>query len=204
MFLLRLPMMNQVLERLGVVYRWRAGMTLDLRRLQERPVLPAGYEFVPWEGARVREIAELDYQCYRDTLDARLYWQYFSSPQGCERMWREAMAGKFGRFDPERSLLLARGGELCGDLMASMRTPREGFIGNLAVAPEHRGGTGKALLLACLWKYKEAGFDRVSLAVTLDNHRAYRLYSRLGFVINGRFPLVARPAAPRKPNVLRA
>ena len=33
----------------------------------------------------------------------------------------------------------------------------------------------------------------MSLAVTLDNVRAYRLYSRLGFVINGRFPLIARP-----------
>lgn len=193
MFLLRVPMMNQVLERFGVLCRWRAGMTLDLDALGERPELPPGYEITEWDASRLAEVARLDYLAYRGSLDARLYWQYFSSPQGCEQMWREAIAGKFGRFDPERTLLLVYRGRICGDIMASVRNPREGFIGNLAVAPEHRGGTGSALLLSCLWRYRQAGFDRVSLAVTLDNRRAYRLYSRLGFKINGRFPLLTRP-----------
>lgn len=188
-----MAIVNQVLERFGVLYRWRAGMTLDLRRLPARRPLPAGYEIHPWDPARLREVAALDYRAYWQSLDSRLYWQYFSSPTGCEVMWREAIAGKFGRFDPERTLLLERGGYLCGDVMASVRGPGEGFIGNLAVAPEHRGGTGCALLLECLWRYREAGFERVSLAVTLDNQPAYRLYTSLGFVINGRFPLITRP-----------
>ncbi len=76
--------------------------------------------------------------------------------------------------------------------MASIRSPREGFIGNLAVSPQHRGGTGAALLLTCLWRYRDAGFDRVSLAVTLENQRAFQLYTRLGFVISGHFPLITR------------
>ena len=193
MFLFRLPIMNQVLERFGVLYRWRDGMTLDLRRLPERRPLPAGYQMMPWDFARLGEVADVDYRAYRSSLDAKLYWQYFSSPAGCERMWREAIAGKFGTFDTERTLLLTRGPELVGDIMASVRCPGEGFIGNLAVAPGHRGGTGSALLLETLWRYREAGFDRVSLAVTLDNRSALRLYSRLGFVISGRFPLIARP-----------
>ncbi len=193
MFLLRLPMVNRVLERCGILYRMRAGMVLDLRRLAERPVLPAGYRIGPWDPARIGEVAYTDWLAYRGTLDARLYWQYFSTPEGCETMWREAVAGKFGRFDPERTLLLYRDGRVCGDVMASLRNAREGFIGNLAVAPQYRGGTGKALLLSCLWRYREAGFDRVSLAVTLDNLPAYQLYSRLGFMVTARFPLVARP-----------
>src|SRR5205807_2916221 len=120
------------------------GMTLDLRRLDEcRPDLPAAYEIAPWDPARLREVAYVDYLAYRDSLDARLYWQYFSTPQGCERMWREAVAGKFGRFDPDRTLLLTRGGRVCGDVMASFRGSREGFIGNLAVAPQDRGGSGR-------------------------------------------------------------
>jgi ribosomal protein S18 acetylase RimI-like enzyme len=195
MFLLRVPMMNQVLEHFGVLCRWRAGMTLELDQLQERPDLPPGYALEEWDPGCLTEVARLDYLAYRGSLDARLYWQYFSSPQGCERMWREAIAGKFGKFDPQRTLLLVYQGRICGDVMASIRNPREGFIGNLAVAPEHRGGTGRALLLSCLWRYRQAGFERVSLAVTLDNQRAYRLYSRLGFTINGRFPLITRPDA---------
>ena len=195
MFFLRVPMMNQLLERFGVLCRWRAGMTLDLRRLPERAPLPDGYQLVPWSADRLPVVARVDYLSYRDSLDAKLYWQYFSTPTGCEVMWKEAIAGKFGRFDTERTLLLAKGEHICGNVMASIRSPAEGFIGNLAVEPAHRGGTGRALLLECLWRYKEAGFSRVSLAVTLDNQRAYELYSRLGFVVSGRFPLVTRPTA---------
>jgi ribosomal protein S18 acetylase RimI-like enzyme len=195
MFLLRMPIMTQVMERLGVLCRWRAGMTLDLRRLREQPILPPGYDVIPWDPSRLSEVAYVDYLAYRDTLDARLYWEYFSSPEGCERMWREAIAGKFGRFDPYRTLLLTRNGRVCGDIMASLRNSREAFIGNLAVAPDERGGTGSALLLSSLWRYREAGFERVSLAVTLENERAYQLYTRLGFVISGRFPQVTRPTS---------
>ena len=196
MFFLRVPMMNRVLERFGVLCRWRASMTLDLRRLKEQPAAPPGYAMVAWDPALLPEVAVVDHLAYRGSLDARLYWQYFSTPQGCERMWREAIAGKFGRFDPERTLLLLHEGRVCGDVMASIRNPVEGFIGNLAIAPEHRGGAGTALLLSCLWRYREAGFERVSLAVTLDNERAYRLYTRLGFVVMDRFPLVVRPGQP--------
>ena len=118
-----MPIVNQLLERFGVLYRWRAGMMLDLRRLPERQPLPEGYEILRWDPSRLGEVAELDYQAYRGTLDARLYWQYFSSAAGCEVMWREAIAGKFGRFDTDRTLLLARAGKLCGDVMASIRSP---------------------------------------------------------------------------------
>ena len=193
MLILHVPFVNRLLERYGVVARWRAGMTLDLSRLTEPAALPAGYEIVEWDPSRLAEVAWVDHLAYRDTLDARLYWQYFSTQPGCEMMWREAIEGKFGRFDAERTLLLLRDGRVCGDIMASIRNPSEGFVGNLAVVPEHRGGTGRALLLSCLWRYRLAGFERVSLAVTLDNHQAFRLYSRLGFVMNNRFPLVARP-----------
>jgi ribosomal protein S18 acetylase RimI-like enzyme len=194
MFLLQVPVVARLMERWGILCRWRAGMTLDLQRLSERPSLPPEYELREWDERLLTEVARLDLAAYRGTLDGLLYWQYFSSAAGCERMWREALSGKFGRFDPKRTLLLCREGRVCGDVMAAIRNPREAFIGNLAVAPEHRGGTGSALLLTCLWRYREAGFERVSLAVTLDNQRAFRLYRRIGFVVNGQFPLVTRPA----------
>ena len=194
-------MVSEFLERFGVIYRWRAGMVLDLSRLREEPRLPAGYEIVPWDAERLNEVARLDHLAYEGSLDARLYWQYFYTVEGCERMWQEAISGKFGTFDPERTLLLLRDGRVCGDVMAAVRSPREGFIGNLAVAPGHRGKTGRALLLDCLWKFRKAGFERVSLAVTLDNRRAYHLYTHLGFVITGKFPLVSRPGHEGHPRL---
>jgi ribosomal protein S18 acetylase RimI-like enzyme len=197
MWLLGNPTITALLERLGLLCRWRAGMVIHLGRLQERPCLPPGYQIERWSPAMLGEVAALDYAAYRGSLDARLYWQYFSTTAGCERMWREAVAGKFGRFDPERTLLLYHEGKLCGDVMASVRSMREGFIGNLAVAPEHRGGLGRALLLSCLWKFREAGFDRVGLAVTLDNEQALRLYRALGFTEQSRFPILTRPGRKR-------
>lgn len=192
MFILHVPLINRLLEHCGLLCRWRAGMTLDLARLREPALLPPGYEIVRWDPARLKEVAWVDHVAYRGTLDAQLYEQYFSTPAGCELMWREALDGKFGAFDSQRSLLLLREGRVCGDIMASIRNPQEGFIGNLAVTPEHRGGTGRSLLLTCLWAFRDAGFQRVSLAVTLDNVHAFRLYSRLGFVTNNRFPLMTR------------
>lgn len=188
-------MVAQLLERFGVIYRWRAAMAVDPRQVTLEPALPPGYRLLPWDAARLAEVAEADYHAYRGSLDARLYWRYFSTREGCKRMWREAMAGRFGRFDTERTLLLERDGMICGALMASMRTPAEGFIGNLAVAPPHRGGTGTALLLTCLHRYRKSGVPRVSLAVTLENERAYRLYTRVGFTETGRFPILSRPTS---------
>lgn len=165
-------------------------MSLNLLKLTERPQLPPGYQVIPWDQSRLAEVVRVDHLSYRDTIDCDLYWPYFASIAGCERMWREAFTGRFGRFDPDRTLLLVRDGAVVGDVMASVRSPVEGFVGNLAVLPEHRGGTGRALLLSCLWRFREASFRKVSLAVTLENRRAHHLYRSLGFQQTSWFPVV--------------
>jgi ribosomal protein S18 acetylase RimI-like enzyme len=175
-------------------------MALPLDSLAEPPRFPEGYSVIPWDPAWLERVGMIDRRSYAGTVDAALYARYFHSSQGSRRLWNEALAGRFGRFDPERTLLLMRRGEPCGQLMASIRSSREGFIGDLAVLPEDRGGTGRALLLECLWRYRRAGFQWVTLAVTLDNHRALRLYESLGFKVRYRFPVMAlhRPARGRR------
>lgn len=186
-------MLERLLEPFGVCFRWRAAMALRLADLTERASLPAGYAIVPWDPARLDEVAAVDWQAYRHTIDAILYWRYFRSPTDCRRMWEEALKGRFGLFDAERTRLLLRDDRVCGDVLCVVRPSGDGFIGNLAVLPEHRGGTGKALLLTALWAFRDAGFERVSLAVTLANQRAYRLYTAIGFQRLYRFPVATRP-----------
>jgi ribosomal protein S18 acetylase RimI-like enzyme len=140
----------------------------------------------------LNRVCRIDQRSYEGTVDAALYGQYFRTSAGARRLWEEALAGRFGRFDGHRSLLLMRDGEPRGQVMACLRTAREGFIGDLAVLPEDRGGTGRALLLDCLWRYRRAGIQTVSLAVTLDNERAFRLYQSLGFIVRYRFPVMSR------------
>jgi ribosomal protein S18 acetylase RimI-like enzyme len=182
-----------MLSRLGVIYRWRAAMRLPLEELRDPPRLPSGYTVLPWDDARLAEVAGVDHRAYAGTVDGLLYRSYFSTPDGCARMWRECIAGRFGRFDAERSLLLVTDGVVCGDVMVSKLGPVEVFIGNLAVDPAHQGGTGRALLLSCLWKCRAAGYQQASLAVTYENQRAFRLYESLGFRVTNRFPIFSRP-----------
>ncbi len=183
-------LLGRLLEPFGVIYRWRAAMVVALDSLSEPPRWPAGYSVIPWDPAWLERVGEIDRLSYAGTIDAALYRGYFRSAAGSRRLWEEAMRGRFGRFDPERTLLLMRDGEPRGHLMASMRSPREGFIGDLAVLPEHRGGTGRALLLECLWRYRRAGFPWVMLAVTLENERAVRLYRSVGFTMRYKFPVM--------------
>jgi ribosomal protein S18 acetylase RimI-like enzyme len=188
-----MPLLARLLAPCGVICRWRAAMGISLDRLTETPRLPVGYSIISWDPTWLDRLGEIDCRSYEGTIDAALYGRYFRSARGSRRLWQEALSGRFGRFDPRRTLLLLRDGEPRGHLMASQRSSREGFVGNLAVLPEDRGGTGRALLLECLWRYRRAGFQFVSLAVTLENERALRLYQSLGFTVRYRFPVWARP-----------
>jgi ribosomal protein S18 acetylase RimI-like enzyme len=172
-------------------------MAINLDDLSEPPRLPSGYSIIPWEAAWLDRVAEIDQRSYAGTIDAVLYGRYFRSAGGARELWEEALRGRFGRFDPERTLLLLRAGEPCGQIMACRRSSREGFIGSLSVLPEDRGGTGRALLLECLWRHRQAGFQTVSLAVTHENQRAFRLYQSVGFTIRYWFPVMARRGFPR-------
>jgi len=187
--LMRFPLLTRILDGWGFVYRIRATMALDLRQPLPAPRLPPAYHVIPWDESRLAEVARVDHAAYAGTIDARLYGAYFRSPRGCERMWREAIEGRFGRFEPEFTLLLMQGEQVCGDIMIARRGSTEAFIANLAVAPRHRGGTGKALLLSALEKLQQAGVRRISLAVTPDNERAFGLYQRLGFRVTSYFPM---------------
>lgn len=193
-------MWEKALEPFGICYRWRAAMVVRLADLADRPALPDGYSLAPFEPARLDQLAEVDWQAYRGTVDAALYWRYFRSPLGTRRLWDEALRGRFGAFDADRTRMLLYEDRLCGDVLCAVRARREGFIGNLAVLPEHRGGIGRALLLSALWAYRDAGFEHVSLAVTLANARAHHLYMTMGFRVRNRFPVATRPGA----DVLRA
>jgi ribosomal protein S18 acetylase RimI-like enzyme len=59
-------------------------------------------------------------------------------------------------------------------------------IQSLRVHPHFRGaGIGSRLVRACEEYSRRKGHERISLSVALDNHRARRLYERLGYVVAG-------------------
>lgn len=86
-------------------------------------------------------------------------------------------------YRPEDLLVAeAADGRIGGLHWLKRRSPTQGEVYNLAIAPHAQGaGLGAALLTAGLHHLREAGCDEVVLWVDRANERAVRLYERNGF-----------------------
>lgn len=85
-----------------------------------------------------------------------------------------------GKWDCSR-MALATGGQLAGFAIASVK-PGALHLHRLVVASAHQGcGLGTRLLLAMAHAAQRRDLALISLKLARDNHRARRLYERLGF-----------------------
>src|SRR5205807_1830591 len=112
------PLLTRLLAPWGAICRWRAAMGLSLNSLTEEAKLPEGYEFLSWDPVWLHHLSEIDWRSYAGTIDSALYGRYFHTPEGSRRLWQEAISGRFGCFDPERTLLLMHDSEPHGHVMA--------------------------------------------------------------------------------------
>lgn len=127
-----------------------------------------------------------------DDLRSVVYHGYFSEIDGYLFPDIEAVCSErplFKEFltstsvDRTASVIARREGYPCGCvLVLSDEDSRLGLIGVVAVIPamRHRG-IGRAMMLHVLRGLKEHDHDRAVLAVTVENRRAYELYSSLDF-----------------------
>ncbi len=127
-----------------------------------------------------------------DDLRSVVYHGYFSEIDGYLFPDIEAVCSErplFKEFltstsvDRAASVIARIGGYPCGCvLVLADEDSRLGLIGVVAVIPtmRHRG-IGRAMMLHVLRRLKKHNHDRAVLAVTLENRRAYDLYSSLGF-----------------------
>lgn len=160
----------------------------------EVPPLPLGYRLVAWHDGLLDAHARTKFRAFRDEIDAAVF-PCLGDLEGCRRLMRE-IRGKAG-FLPAASWLVARSRsagrspaeesrpaelEWCGTIQGIVDSAGRGSIQNIGVVPAHRGqGLATALVAAALGGFAAAGADRAALEVTADNHRAVRLYQRLGF-----------------------
>lgn len=69
-----------------------------------------------------------------------------------------------------------------GSAYRELAAPGEAEFRMLAVAPQVQGrGVGEALVRVCLERATELGYAALVLCSLADQHRAHRLYRRLGF-----------------------
>ena len=92
------------------------------------------------------------------------------------------------QLDPDRHIFLAavQDGKVLG-YVGMMYVLDEGYIANVAVAPEaRRQGVGRALIAALLSRAETMGLAFVTLEVRPSNTAAIALYSAFGFESVGR------------------
>lgn len=111
------------------------------------------------------------------------FYEASPSDDGLRQM-AEALIG-----DPEQgALFIARadGGEAVGFASmdwkwSSLRGARIGYLEDLFVAPEHRGGGhAEALIEACAERCRERGAPALEWMTAPDNQRAQAVYRRVG------------------------
>jgi len=182
----------------------RAGFESRPRHYLVRPLAGAvaatraGFKLRPLRREDLAAAAQIIHRSHQGTLDAALNLTY-ATPALC-RSFVETLVLRAGcgRFDPEASLVVEGRDGLIGVLLASQLSASNGHICQVSVlADEQSRGLGTALVTSALAAFRRQGLSSASLSVTLDNHRAYRLYQHLGFRLRKEFAAHAwvRPPA---------
>jgi ribosomal protein S18 acetylase RimI-like enzyme len=182
----------------------RAGFRSKVRHYLVRPLAAAAD--TPEHGWKLRALRREDlasaahviHASHRGSLDAALNLTY-ATPGYCRGFVETlVLRAGCGRFDPEASFLAEGPGGPVGVILSSHLSRTNGHVCQVSVSPEAQAhGLGEVLMTSALSAFRKEGLATASLSVTYDNHRAYRLYQRLGFRLRKEFAAHAwaRPPA---------
>jgi ribosomal protein S18 acetylase RimI-like enzyme len=182
----------------------RAGFESRRRHYLVRPLdgtLAAprhGFKLRPLRREDLGAAAQIIHRSHQGSLDAALNLTY-ATPALC-RSFVETLVLRAGcgRFDAEASLVAEGRDGPVGVLLASQLSAANGHICQVSVLRDEQSrGLGTVLVTSALAGFRRQGLTSASLSVTLENHRAYRLYRALGFRLRKEFAAHAwvRPPA---------
>jgi ribosomal protein S18 acetylase RimI-like enzyme len=190
------PAADDLFARAGFQSRSRHYL---VRSLAERiEATPHAWRLRPVRREDLAAAGNIIHRSHQGSLDAALNLTY-ATPAFCRGFVETlVLRSGCGRFDQQASFLAEGPDGALGVLLASHLSRTNGHICQVSVLPTGQGrGVGAALMAAALGAFRRQGLETASLSVTLDNHRAYRLYQRLGFRLRKRFAAHAwvRPPA---------
>ncbi|QEG20819.1 GNAT family N-acetyltransferase [Mariniblastus fucicola] len=172
-----------------VSYFKRYRMQIDLQEYGdfEDIALPPGIQLHAWNDALVEAHANAKHLSFQNEIDCNVF-PCLGDADGCERLMNE-ISSRSG-FVPEATWLMTWTDPLnhCTQSIGTVQGIREqkdvGSIQNIGITAQFRGmGLGTAIVKKCLAGFATVGVRFVTLEVTANNSRAYRLYERLGFRI---------------------
>ena len=172
---------------MGLIFFKRYRMEFWLENLYERPILPDGFQVLPWDDSLLDAHANAKYQSFRNELDANVF-PCLGEREGCRRLMRDITFMSW--FQPKATWLVTaanpngRKSIPCGTVQGLKVSETNGSIQNIGVDPSYRGkGIGRLLLWLALDGFRRSGLQAVNLEVTARNVEALRLYQRVGFQI---------------------
>jgi ribosomal protein S18 acetylase RimI-like enzyme len=172
--------------RCGFKSRERHYLVRDLR--EEIPSPAHAFALRPLRRDDMPAAAQIIHRSHQGSLDAALNLTY-STPALCRGFVETlTLRAGCGRFDPEASFVAEGSRGPIGVLLASHLSRTNGHVCQVSVLPEEQArGLGNVLVCSALSAFRRQGLATVSLSVTVDNRRAYCLYTRLGFRLRKRF-----------------
>lgn len=184
-----------VFEQRGFEAHEREYLARDAVADDTAPIGHSRVRLRPWDDADFGRVAEVVYQAYRGTVDAKLNCQY-RSRDGCTDLLDALTQTVWcGRFDPDCTRVAedAETHRVCGVAVATRISDLCAHLGQVSVLPVYQGeGIGRALVRAVIDAAARAGIRRCSLAVTSANRTAAHLYRDLGFRTERRFRVYTR------------
>jgi mycothiol synthase len=175
---------QQLYERFGFrPVRWFDELLRGLDPPLEISEIP-GVTICPWQPDRSEAVRVLHNEAFSD---------HWGSGVIDAQAWEKRNTDYGTRLD--LSVIALAGDEVVGYCLnevypddAELLGRRDGWIGTLGVAREHRGrGIATALIAAAIRNFRDAGLTHASLGVDADNPTgAHRLYYRLGFRLEKR------------------
>jgi ribosomal protein S18 acetylase RimI-like enzyme len=191
------PGANRRFERAGFRSRARHYLVRDLRE----PVKVPEHDFKLRTVRRddLAAAAEIIHESHRGSVDAALNLTY-ATPALCRGFVDTlVLRAGCGRFDAEASLLAEGPEGPLGVLLASHLSKTNGHVCQVSVRREGQGrGLGTVLVTSALSSFRRQGLSSASLSVTVDNTRAHRLYTTLGFHLRKEFGAHAWVRPPRR------
>ena len=170
-----------------------------VRGLSEPLAVPRhGFRLRPLRREDLGAAARIIHRSHEGSLDAALNLTYATVPSCRGFVDTLVLRSGCGRYDPEASLIAEGGEGGVGVILASHLSKTNGHLCQVSVVPETQSqGLGTVLVASALDVLRRQGLRTASLSVTVDNARAYVLYTRLGFRIRKEFAAHAwaRPPA---------
>ena len=189
---------DDLFTRAGFQSRTRHYLVRSLSQGRPPAPAPARVRLRPLGREDLVVAAQIVHRSHEGSLDAALNLTY-ATPALCRGFVETlVLRAGCGRFDSEASFIAEERGLPVGVLLASHLSATNGHVCQVSVSPEAQGrGLGTVLVTSALEAFRRQGLATASLSVTLENRRAYGLYTRLGFRVRKEFAAHAwlRPPA---------